>query len=77
MALAQQAKRLQAAELEQQNACSAGATQECLDLTGKAQSEASVYRDLQEQLRRCEAQSSTAYSTYSFASCRQGYFGFQ
>jgi len=48
-----EADRLQAAESARQAACSAGVTQECQEMTSRVQSEASLNRALQEQLRQC------------------------
>jgi len=61
-ALQQQARRMQAAESEQQSACSTGRSQECSDLTSTAQSEASLYRSLQDRYRMCQQRSPAAYS---------------
>jgi hypothetical protein len=61
-ALQQQARRLQAAESAQQSACSTGRSQECSALASTAQSEASLYRSLQERYRMCQQRSPAAYS---------------
>jgi hypothetical protein len=52
---------MQAAESAQQSACSAGHSQECSDLASTAQSEASLYRSLQERYRMCQQRSPMAY----------------
>jgi len=66
LALDQQAQRMQAADSGQRGACSQGATQECSELTGKAQSEASLYRSLQERYRQCQLRSYSAFPYGSF-----------
>lgn len=73
--LAQQAQRMQAAESARRDACATGATQECSELTNKAQSEASLYRALQERLRQCEPGSFAAspYGGQSFGIYSQGW----
>jgi len=70
MTLAQQAQRMHAAESARQNACTMGTTQECSELTSKSQSEASLYRALQERLRQCEL--AHPYGGYAFGSYSQG-----
>ena len=60
--LQRQAQRMRAAEGERQNACSTGGSQECSDLTSTAQSEASLYRNLQERYRMCQQRSPSGYS---------------
>jgi len=62
LALDQQAQRMQAADSAQQAACLPGATQDCSEWTGKAQSEASLYRSLQERYRQCQLRSYDAFS---------------
>jgi hypothetical protein len=68
--LERQTQRMQAADSARQNACATGATQECSELTSKAQSEASLYRALQERLRQCERGPVTAnpYGGHTFGS---------
>jgi len=56
-ALDQQAQRRQEADSAQQGACSPGATQDCSELSSKAQSEANLYHALQERYRQCQLQS--------------------
>lgn len=72
--LALQAQRMQAAESARYDACAAGITQECSELTSKAQSEASLYRALQERLRQCERGSLAAspYGGHWFGSYSEG-----
>jgi uncharacterized protein involved in exopolysaccharide biosynthesis len=53
MDLNRQAQRIQEAEAERQRSCANSATQECSDMTSKAQSEASLYQSLQERYRQC------------------------
>jgi hypothetical protein len=60
--LQRQAQRMRAAEGERQNACSTGGSQECSDLTSTTQSEASLYRNLQERYRMCQQRSPSGYS---------------
>jgi len=62
-ALLMQAQRVQAAESERQSACAAGATQECSELTSREQSEASLYREMEERLRKCQR---LMFGTYSY-----------
>jgi hypothetical protein len=50
--LAQQAQRMNAAEIDRQRACSSGA-QECSNLASRSQSEASLYRELQARYEQC------------------------
>jgi guanyl-specific ribonuclease Sa len=78
-ALAQQAKRMRAAEVARQTACASGATEECSQATGEAQSEARLYAVLQEKLRQCEERSRIAYSNggYTFGNYAQGLFDLQ
>jgi hypothetical protein len=65
-ALQQQAQRMQAAESERQNACGAGLTQSCTDLTIAAQSESGLYRTLHERYQVCMQRSMTAYPYGNF-----------
>ena len=53
MAMEQEAKRAQAAEQDQLNACNAGQTAECSDRTTSAQSENGYYRMLQDRYEQC------------------------
>lgn len=53
MAMEQEAKRARAAEQDRLNACSAGQTAECSDLTTSAQSENAYYRMLQDRYEQC------------------------
>lgn len=62
----QQARRMQAAQSAQQNACASGSTQDCSNLTGTAQSEANLYRTLQDQYQTCRRRSQAAYSFTGF-----------
>jgi hypothetical protein len=54
MAMERQAQRKQAAESAQQSACSTTSRQGCSDLTSTAQSEANLYRALQDRYRLCQ-----------------------
>jgi len=72
-ALQQQAQRMQQAELERQNACAAGATQTCTDLTTAAQSESGLYRTLQDRYRMCTQRSMTTYPSGGYGN--RGYSG--
>jgi hypothetical protein len=53
IAMEQEAKRAQAAEQDRFNACTAGQTAECSDLTTRAQSENGYYRMLQDRYEQC------------------------
>jgi hypothetical protein len=53
MAMEQEAKGAQAAEQDRLNACNAGQTAECSDLTTGAQSENGYYRMLQDRYEQC------------------------
>jgi hypothetical protein len=66
MALERQAQRMQVAEQDRQSACTAGA-QECADLTGKAQSETSFYRELQAKYAQCRQRSPSGDPSGNFA----------
>jgi hypothetical protein len=57
MSLQQQEQRMQSAHAAQQNACSAGPSQDCSDLTSTSQGEASRYRTLLDQYRMCQQRS--------------------
>jgi hypothetical protein len=61
-----QAQSMQAAESARQGACSAGSTQECATLDSTAQSEANLYRTLQDRYRLCLQRSRTAYTFSGF-----------
>jgi len=54
MAMERQAQRMQAAESAQQSACTTNSRQGCSDLTSTAQSEANLYRALQDRYRLCQ-----------------------
>jgi len=54
MAMEQQAQRAQEAESLRQQACGASPTQECTDFTGRAQSESSLYQELQRRYWQCQ-----------------------
>jgi hypothetical protein len=71
LALDQQAQRMQAADSSQQRACSAGATQDCSELTGKMQSETNLYRSLQERYRQCQLRSYSAFPNGNYGYARQ------
>ena len=60
-ALAQQNQRGQAAQVEQESACSAGPSQDCSDKAYTAQGESSRYHALQEQYRMCQQRSVSSY----------------
>ena len=68
LALDQQARRMQDGESAQQRACTTGLTQECSDLTGKAQSESNLYGSWQERYRQCQLRSYNAfpYGAYGY-----------
>ena len=51
--LQRQEQRMRAAESQQQNACAASSSQACIDSASSAQSEAALYRSLQQQYQRC------------------------
>lgn len=57
----QQARRMQAAESAQQSACASGSMQDCSNSTGTAQSEANLYRTLQDRYQTCRQRSQAAY----------------
>jgi len=57
IAMERQARSRREAEAAQQRACTAGPGQECSDLTSAAQSEADLYRTLQDQYRTCQERS--------------------
>jgi hypothetical protein len=57
----QQARRMQAAGSAQQSACASGSMQDCSNLTGTAQSEADLYRTLQDRYQTCLQRSQAAY----------------
>lgn len=71
LALDQQARRMQAADSSQRSACSAGATQDCSELTGKMQSESNLYRSLQDRYRQCQLRSHSAFPNGSYGYARQ------
>jgi hypothetical protein len=73
MAMEKQAQRMRAAEAEQQSAC-ASASPACSDLTTKSQSEANLYRVLQERYNQCRQASPSAYpfGGYAFSSTLSG-----
>jgi hypothetical protein len=62
----QQARRMQAAESAQQSACAPGSMQDCSSLTGTAQSEANLYRTLQDRYQTCLQRSQAAYPFTGF-----------
>lgn len=62
----QQALRMQAAEAEQQSACSTAGRQDCSDLTSAAQSEGNLYRTLQDRYRMCRQRSLGAFPFTAF-----------
>jgi hypothetical protein len=53
MTMQRQEQRMRAAESQQQNACVASSSQACMDSASAAQSEAALYRSLQQQYQRC------------------------
>jgi len=53
MAMQRQQQRIQASESSRQSACAAASSQMCLDAMNTAQSEADLYRTLQERYQRC------------------------
>ena len=61
-----QAQSMQAAESARQGACFAGNTQECATSDGAMQSEAGLYKALQERYRQCLQASRNAYSFSGF-----------
>jgi hypothetical protein len=62
----QQAQRMQAAESARQGACSTSIAPDCSTLSGTSQSEASLYRSLQERYRQCLQRSRIAYPFTGF-----------
>jgi len=60
-ALEQQAARLQSAESAERNACANGLGEECSAMSSTAQSEASLYRELENRYRQCRQRSFTAF----------------
>jgi hypothetical protein len=61
-----QARRMQAAESAQQSACASGSGQDCPNLTGAMQSEANLYRTLQDSYQTCLRRSHAAYPFTGF-----------
>ena len=61
MAMERQERSMRSSEMEQQNACAAGPGQECADLTNRAQSEGSLFRELQSRYRMCRQRSLSGY----------------
>ena len=59
-ALARQEQRAQAADSSRQSACAAATSQDCSKMTRDAQSEADLYRTLQNKYRVCRQQSHAA-----------------
>jgi hypothetical protein len=59
LAMERQAQRMQAAEATQQSVCTTGSRQDCSGLTSTAQSEASLYRALQDRYRLCQQRTQT------------------
>ena len=57
IAMERQARSRRDAEAAQQRACAAGLGQECSNMTSAAQSEADLYRRLQDQYRTCQQRS--------------------
>jgi hypothetical protein len=57
IAMERQARSRRDAEAAQRRACAAGLGQECSDMTSAAQSEADLYRTLQDQYRTCQQRS--------------------
>jgi hypothetical protein len=78
MAAERQERSMQAARAAQQSACAAGAQQECSDSTRTAESEASLYRQLQNQYSQCRQRSLTAFplngSGFGFGGYASGLF---
>ena len=60
-AMEQQSQRMQTAQTEQQNACSAGPSQNCSDMAITAQNEDTRYRSLQERYRMCRQRALSSY----------------
>ena len=74
-ALENQARRMQQAQATRDASCSASAIgQECSDFSATSQSEASLYRALQDRFRQCQQRSLTSspYGEYSFGSYSPG-----
>jgi len=67
LAMDRQQQRMRAADLAQQSACSTGTGQECSDLATSAQSEASLYRKLEEKHRMCQENSASVNSIGTLA----------
>jgi hypothetical protein len=66
MSLQRQEQRMRAAESARQSACAAGSSQGCMDSANAAQSEAGLYRTLQERYQRCMQQSLASYPFAGF-----------
>jgi hypothetical protein len=64
--LQRQEQRMRAAESQQQNACAASSSQACMDSTNAAQSEAALYRSLQQQYQRCMQRSGASQPVAGF-----------
>jgi hypothetical protein len=71
-----QAQRMQTAEADRQGACFTD-PQQCSASTGSAESEASLYRDLQARYLACQRRPPTALSFNSFAASSYSTFSFQ
>jgi hypothetical protein len=74
MAYERQQQRMQQAETRRQDACAAGDTRECSDLASQSQSEANLYRELQNRYNRCQQRSfmTFPYGGYSFGAYAHG-----
>jgi hypothetical protein len=76
MMMERQAQRMQTAEADRQGMCSTD-PQQCSTSTGSAESEASLYRDLQARYLACQRRPPTALSFNSFAASSYSTFSFQ
>ena len=66
MTMQRQEQRMRAAESQRQSACAAVSSQACMDSASAAQSEAALYRTLQEQYQRCMQRSLSSQSSAGF-----------
>jgi hypothetical protein len=76
MMMERQAQRMQEAEAARQGACSTD-PQQCSASTSSAESEASLYRDLQSRYQACQRRAPTAVPFNSFAARSYAAFSFE
>jgi hypothetical protein len=67
-----QAQRVQTAQSSRLSACSAGATQECTNLTATFQSEDGLYRQLRSRYDACRQRSFASYRFSRYGSTGYG-----